>query len=250
MLKMKKKLLISFGLVLFIMVFLSACGEEEEPTTDDSWLSELNKLAVETAIENSFDVEILIKEVNVELVIDQIYCGSFSQENANEIFLECRLLDMPTYAGFDTRVGILLDADTLEMIAYKEFAGDEVELKCLQAANGQSRILSLCTFAGQGHRAQYINLYAVSGSEWEELPTGIEEFIPEEKKRSWGTEDCFCYMAGGDRLVVTYEEDEQVMFETGREVSSELIAILVWDPHKEQFVLVTPHTALPTIQPN
>lgn len=254
--KKKRKIrLVSISMiVLSVLFFLSACGKKEEPAEETGWFSELNKIATEIVIENNIAyVGSLIVDKKVELAIHKIHYGSFSdealrhQESADEIFLECRLLDIPAYAGLDTRVGILLDADSLEMIAYKDFAGDEVMLRCLQTANGQSRILCLRTAFRQGHRTPYFELWAVQGGEWVEIPTGIEELIPEEKKGDWGTEDCFCYMTGGDRLVVTYEEDAQIMFERGHRVPSELAVVLVWDPNKEKFVLDT-NTEQPVMQ--
>lgn len=50
-------------------------------------------------------------------------------------------LNTPHVAGLDKTVGILLDADSLEMVAYKEFAADKVVINCIQASDGQSRIL-------------------------------------------------------------------------------------------------------------
>ena len=254
---MKKKMSLSCILILFMIHFLSACGKEEgQPAEEETWLKKLEQLAVESVIENSEMNGSMVESGNLEVVIDKIYSGSFSneaphqnevslhQENGNEIFLDCRLLHMPHMGGLDTRSGILLNADTMELIAYKDFIGDEVLLSCLQTEKGQSRILCLHTAVGQGHRTSYFDLWTVQGGEWVEIPTGIEELIPEEKRGDWGTEDCFLYMGAGDRLVVTYEEDEQIMsekimYEGGSKVPSELTAILVWSPRQERFELAT-----------
>ena len=40
-----------------------------------------------------------------------------------------RFLNTPHVAGLDKTVGILLDADSLEMVAYKEFAADKSSYK-------------------------------------------------------------------------------------------------------------------------
>ena len=123
-------------LVLSALVVLSASGKEEESAAEDSWFSELNKLAVEAVIDNSEEYGSMVEDFYLEVAIDKIYYGFFSQENADEIFVECRLLNMPHAGGLDTRLGILLNADTLEMIAFKEFYGDEVMIRCLQNAAG------------------------------------------------------------------------------------------------------------------
>lgn len=249
--KERSLLSVSFSiLVLSVLLFLSACGKEEEPEEETGWFSRLNELVIETVTEKSY-VAIMIEEGYIEPVIDKIHYGSFSQESANEIFVDCRLEGMPHAGGLDTRAGILLDADNLKLIAYKEFDGDGVMLHCLQTASGQSRILSLRTSAGTGNRGQFFELWSVSDGEWEELPTGIEEFIPEEKKGDIavgmdGTErrieDSFCYLSGENRLVVTYEQD---FIEDA--VPSELIAILEWSPFQEQFVFDI-HAEQPAIQ--
>lgn len=235
-------------LMLSALFFLSACGGKgEEPEEEETWFSKLERLAVETVIENSEIYGSMVERGELEAAIDKIHSGSFSNENANEIFLDCRLLHMPHIGGLDTRAGILLNADTMELIAYKDFIGDEVLLNCLQTAKGQNRILSLTESGGQGNRGQWFELWGVRDGEWEELPTGIEEFIPEEYKEistgvngtEVGTGDSFCYMAGDGRLVVTYEEDDMDMFFGGVRVPSELTAILDWNPFQERFELAT-----------
>lgn len=249
---MKKRRILSVSLsilMLSVLLFLSACGKEES-AEETGWFSELNKLVIETVTENSY-IASMIEEGYIEPVIDKIYYGSFSQENANEIFVDCRLKGMPHAGGLDTRAGILMEADTLALIAYKEFDGDGVLLHCLQTANGQSRILSLRTSASTGSQGQWFELWSVRDGEWEELPTGIEELIPEEKKGDIAIgmngpersiEDSFCYMSGGNRLVVTYEQDSNE-----KPVPSELIAILEWSPFQEKFVFDI-HTEQPVIQ--
>lgn len=253
--KMKKKNRMLFFsvsiLLLSALIFLSACGKEQEPAKEETWLTKLEQLAVETVIENSEMNGSMVERGELEVAIDKIHSGSFSRENANEIFLDCKLLHMPHIGGLDTRAGILLDADTLEMIAYKDFEGDHMMLHCLQTAKGQNRILSLAESGGQGYRWQWFELWGVRDGEWEELPTGIEELIPEEHKEittgvngaEIGTGDSFCYMAGGGRLVVTFEED--IAF--GVRVPSELSVILVWNPFQERFELPT-NVEQPSIQ--
>lgn len=242
----KRMLFVSDSIfLLFALIFLSACGKEEEPAEEETWLSKLDQLAVETVIENSEMNGSLVKEGYVEVVIDKIYCGAFSKEKADEIFVECRLSGIPVRGAYDSRACFLLDADTFKISAYKEFDGDHVTLERLQTATGQSRILFMRYEDGM-EQMQGVELWGVCNGEWVELPTGIEEFIPEENKELVtginGTEakigDNFCYLAG-DRLVITYEEDGWTMFLNENSVPSELIAVLKWDPYEEKFVLDT-----------
>lgn len=268
---MKKKSILLIVVVWALFVF-SACGGKEpseanptpgsglpvpetEPTPEAGaipapapeagWLAKINKLAVETVIEKSDENGSSVESGELEIVIKNIHPGSFSQQNANEIFLDCWFKGMPHVGGLDSRAGILLNPDTLEVIAYKEFEGDGVVLDYLQTAKGQCRILSLRESAGLGHRGQFFEIWGVRDGEWVEFPTGIEDFIPDEKKGDVEntikgpvryTEDSFCYMLG-DRLAVTYEQDWMIMQESGIWPQSELVAILTWNRYKERFEL-------------
>lgn len=221
-------------------------GAASAPASEAGWFDLLGKLARKTVIERS-DEGSMVEDGTLEIVIDRIQPGSFSQRKANEIFLDCRMDGMPHVGGLDSRAGILLDADTLEVIAYKEFRGDVVILEYLQTANGQTRILSLIEGAGQGYRMQNVKIWGMKDGQWADFPTGIEDYIPDEKKGDIyegvngperELEDSFCYVFG-NRLAVTYEQDEPEMFFSGERVPSELVAILTWNPYKECFELET-----------
>ena len=243
---------LSLFLVLAVLFALSGCGGKEE---QEGWLVRLGRLATETAIERSEEHGDMVEEGMLELVIDKIHPGSFTREDANEIFLDCWFKGMPHMGGLDSRAGIILDADTLEVIAYKEFLGDRVTLAFPRTAKGLERVLFLDGTGSQGTWIRYVSLWSVQDGQWEALPTGIadcvryvkgdrEPFdITEHEKYENGTEirNGFCYldetMDEGYRLAVTCEYGFTGLFQPGSRPEAELTAILSWNPYTERFEL-------------
>lgn len=198
------------------------------PNPNPDVLSVPDDRFIEMVKENYEDGEISTSDI----VIDQIYYGSFSEEDVSEIFVLCKILNTPHAAGLDKKIGILLDAHTLEMVAYKEFGGDKTEISCMPMSNGQSRILFFQTSIYQGISTQTVELYAVQGSQWVEIPIDIMENVPAERREALEGK-CFCYLSG-ERMVVVYEDNQ---FEDELTDSAEMIAMFIWNPDTGQFVL-------------
>lgn len=214
--KIKNKVLTISVLMLFLLMFISACGISKSGDNADM-LSELNDRIMEKVIENYEDGNISASDI----VIDRIYFGSFSQDNVSEIFVLCKILNTPHAAGLDKTVGILLEAGSLEMAAYKEFAADKVVINCIQASDGQSRILVLKTTTYQGISTQEIQLLAIEGSQWVEIPIDALKTMGDE---------AFYYIDIGDDLIIVTSENKLISPE-------EIVAVLKWNPETEQFVL-------------
>ena len=91
--------------VLVLMVacvfLLASCSKE---TDDRSAFTEFNEYILETVMESYEDGNISREDI----VIDQIYCGHFSQKDVNEIFVLCKILNTPHVAGLDKTVAVLL----------------------------------------------------------------------------------------------------------------------------------------------
>ena len=258
--KKKSKLFVFFGWVLFV---LSACGRKE--MSEDGWLAKLDKLATETIIERSDGFGDMAEDGTLEIVIAKIHPGSFTQPDANEIFLDCWVKGLPHIAGLDSRVGILLNGETMEVITYKDFSGDEVMLSCPQTAKGQNRILCLSGGRSMGTHAQDISLWSVNDGRWEALPTGIAECVQYEKKGKEPFEiienefvvriqNGFCYMDevmvdSGSRLAVVREYGLSDLFGSDAVPAAEMAAILVWDPHTERFELDESTVQSDAVQP-
>lgn len=214
--KMKNKVLPVSVLVLFMLMCINACGISKSRDSADM-VSELNNRIIEKVAENYEEGNISA----LDIVIVRIDFGSFSQDNASEIFVLCKILNTPHVAGLDKTVGILLDADSLEMVEYKEFAADKVVINCIQASDGQSRILVSKTTTYQGISTQEIQLLAVEGSQWVEIPIDALKIIGDES---------FYYMDIVDDLIIVASEDKLIS-------SEEIVAVLKWNPETEQFVL-------------
>ena len=199
--------------VLVLMVacvfLLASCSKEAD---DRSAFTEFNEYILETVMESYEDGNISREDI----VIDQIYCGHFSQKDVNEIFVLCKILNTPHVAGLDKTVAVLLEADSLKKIAYKEFNADNVTIDCVQTSIGQSKILFIGTTIYQGISAQEIQLWGIQDGQWLDIPIENLETL---------SDGYFCFMGDGEIIVSSIADH------------AEIIAILNWNPDMENFFL-------------
>lgn len=208
---------------LFSSLVISACGSNKE-TKNESIYSELNRQIINIVLENYEDGDSISAE---DIAIDQIFYGTFSQEGVSEILVTCKILNQPHVAGLDKTVGVLLNTDTMEMIAYKEFSFDRVVINCMKTSSGYNRILVLGTSTTQGISTQDVCLFAIRGNQWVDTPMDVLETISVEPREAPG-EEYYCFVTD-DRMIVSYEDKL-----TNPE---EMITILRWNPDIEQFVI-------------
>lgn len=186
------------------------------PKTESTFVPDFNTLVVEKVLENYMDGDIITAS---DVAIDKVYYGSFSQENANEILVLCKILNMPHVGGLDKTVGMVLTQDTLDVVAYEEFPADRVEIDCFQMNNGKKRVLFIGTSTYQGISGQTIFLFDIQGSEWVQVPIDALNSIEGEY---------FCVM-GEDKLFVASEAEITS--------PSEIIMVLNWDAQAGEFLL-------------
>ncbi len=218
---MKNKKIAVTGVIILLMFALLYSiiqknvleNKSVQSGANSNLFSALSQLTSEIVLENS---EIADEISLSDVVIDRIYHGSFSPKNASELFILCKIMNVPHAGGLDRTAGIVLSADTLELIAYKEFAADKVEISCLQNSDGINRILFIGTTTYQGISAQEISLLAVEGSQWRDIPISALE----DREKEY-----FYFMADNQILVAT----EPVL------TPSALKAVLVWNPDSEEF---------------
>jgi len=155
-----------------------------------------------------------------DVVIDQIFYGSFSKPEAEEVLVVCRILNMPHVGGFDRRAMIILEVESMDVVAYDEIPADKVWVSRLSMGNGQDRIIFSAQTTYQGISTQNVMYFCIENGQWTETP--IEELA------ALG-EDCF-YFGAGDVMLVT----------SGRELTgtSDITAILTWDQDTGKFIPV------------
>lgn len=198
--------------ILCIMVFfLIGCGKVNK----EGALTELNKIVTEKVLENS-ELSDLIRDSDI--VVDKIYYGAFSEENAEEVLVLCKVLNQPHAGGMDRTMVLVLQTDSLELVTYKEFSADKVIINCIQNDKGQSKVLFLGTTTYQGMAAQDIYLFSIQDKEW------IGESIKDLYAIS---EEHFCLIAD-DKIIVSSTENITK--------SSNIICVLRWNPETEQFL--------------
>jgi len=212
--KIMRKRLTGYLIATVMIMSLTACTTASRQ--ERGGFSSFSGLVAEKVLENSE----IAQEISIsDIVIDRMYWGSFSQEDANEILVLCKILNQPHVAGLDRTAGILMDANSLEMKAFREFAADEVEIGCFRTAGGQNRVLFIGTTVYQGISDQVVSLLAVQDNEWVEQRLNVREVFGD---------NAFCFMAD-ERIVVASTADP-----AGPE---DIMAILPWDPVTEQFLL-------------
>lgn len=217
-------------------------GTETEALTDTDLLSWLEDRVLELMEE---DQETALYKKEAETVsIDQIYYGSFTQQGANEVLVICRFSGGLPH-DVEPAACVLLDADTLEMITCKTIGGSVVTVNRLETADGQSRLFVSIITTYQGHSGQYVWLYSLQDGQWAELPTDaldalLEAEYGEVDTPLGGYANGYCSLvSGGDwegktyLIVATHNSDYLASLND----PSEVIAVLVWDPSSEQFVL-------------
>ena len=154
-----------------------------------------------------------------DVMIDQIIYGSFSEPETEEVLVICKILNMPHVGGLDRRAIIILDIDSMGVVAYAEIPADEVWVDTLPMSNGQDRIIFSGKTTYQGISVQEIMYFCIQDGQW--------AAIPAEELETLG-EDCFYYLVG-DKMIVT----------SGRGLadSADITAILTWDQDVGEFTL-------------
>ena len=196
--------------------FVVEAKEAEIKGADDTQLlSSLNNRVIETVLKNSETGGAVTAS---DVVIDQMIYGSFSEPEAKEVLVICKILNMPHVGGLDRRAIIILETDSMNVVAYAEIPADEVWVDTLLMSNGQDRIIFSGKTTYQGISVQEIMYFCIQGEQW--------TVIPAEELEALG-EECFYYLAG-DKMIVT----------SGRELtdSLDIMAILTWNPDAGEFI--------------
>lgn len=201
-----------------------------EKTSNGEIISGFRDWVIEKVLENYWDGDIISAS---DIVIDQIYYGSFSQDDVCEMLVECKILNLPHVAGLDRRVCILMPCDSLELTAYTEFPGDMVELDIVQTDSGQCRVVVIKTAINQGIATQYIGFWAVQDRQWVPVETELDALPIVD---TWGEGEytldssCFCFLA--DNIIFVASECQSQNL-------PEITAVLVWNPGMEKYVAAT-----------
>ena len=195
---------------------------EAKETDDTSLLSRLKDRVIETVLEND---EMGGAITASDVVMDQTIYGSFSDSETEEMLVICKILNMPHVGGLDRRAIIILGIDSMDVVAYTEIPADEVWVDTLPMSNGQDRIIFSGKSTYQGISAQDVMYFCIQDGQWTETPVGELEVYGE---------DCFYYLTE-DMMIVTSETEL-----TG---PSDITAILMWDRHAGEFIVLDQNLA-------
>lgn len=201
--RQKNKILTAVVFLLIVLSVLSVCNAGENAVGTDVFsgvhFAEL-EACTEKYIREHFSLN---TEVQYELTMDKIYCGDFTQDESKEVFIFCRTYHLPHAAGDGTAIGVLLSADTSEVLLYREFHGDDVDVSYLDG--GVFLVTEVTTYQGLSVQRRY--LLAYRDGIWESRPVELESGIGENGERIYraldregGDEICFLT---GKTLIVT-----------------------------------------------
>ncbi|MDE5892681.1 MAG: hypothetical protein K2H45_07155 [Acetatifactor sp.] len=211
---MSKRVSIFSIIMLFLIIFMSGCAETEG-ADDTQLLSRLNNRVIKTVLENDESGGTITTS---NIVIDQAFCGSFSKPEAEEVLVVCRILDMPHVGGLDRRAIIILDADSMNVVAYNEILADEVWISRLPVSNGQDRIIFSAKSTYQGISTQNVMYFCIQNGQWTEIPVEELEALGE---------DSFCFLTGDVMIVTSNSELTDTSYIT---------AILTWNQDVGKFI--------------
>ena len=175
--------------VVALVLFLSSCGNAGASQNAAQLLQERLLSSAAALAEEAHGLP-------QTLSLESVHYGSFSSPTATEL---CALFkyDAPVHVeGLDRTLGVVYDADDLEVIAGCDFMADNVQVSFLPTVDGMERIIYLGTSTNQGLTSYTLELYKISGTAWEPMETSL----PAIDERS------AVYLAGEKVLYVTLED--------------------------------------------
>lgn len=212
---MRKRISMFSIVILFLVIMMTGCAESTG--TDDTYLlSGLNDRVIEKVLENDESGGTITTS---DVVIDQTFYGSFSKPKTEEVLIVCRILNTPHVGGLDRKAIIILEIDSMDVVAYDEIPADKVWVDTLPMSDGQDRIIFSGKSTYQGISAQNVMYFCIQDGQWTETP--VEELT------TLG-ENCF-YFLTGDVMIVTSRSE---LTDT-----SDITAILAWNQDVGKFIL-------------
>ncbi len=204
--------------ILVLVISMSGCTGSAGKD-DTHLLSGLNDRVVEIVLENDEARDVITAS---DVVINQMFYGSFSGSETEEVLVACRMLNMPHVGGLGRMAIIILEVDSMNVVAYNEIPADEVWVSSLPMSNGQDRIIFSGKSTYQGISSQDIMYFGIQNGQWMEIPA--EEFA------ALG-ENCFYFLTGDVMIAASQSELTDI---------SEITAIFRWNQEDGKFILEQP----------
>ena len=213
MIHMKKKYcIVMVALVMILIIVIAGLLVRGDSNPD------FHESIMQIMTQYNEEYEGVVLTEPMEIVVHEICYGSFSSKDADELLVVCKVLNAPHVAGLDKTLCAVLEAGTLEMVAYEQFAADKVVTACMKNSVGQSRILISAVAGSQGYYSQMLNLFAIEDGQWVSIPQEALDNLGEE----------IYYFVGENYLIVTTSGNELK--------NEEIMDVLYWDEYAEQFV--------------
>lgn len=211
-----RKRVSTFTIVILVLV-ISMSGCADSAGTDDTHLlSGINDRVVETILENNESGDAITAS---DVIINQTFYGSFSKPETEEVLVVCSILNTPHVGGLGRTAIIILEVDSMDVVACDEIPADEVWVSSLSMSNGQDRIIFSGKSTYQGISSQDVAYYGIQNGQWMEIPA--EEF-------SVLGEDSFYFLTGDVMIGASKSELTGI---------SDITAILKWDQEIGKFIL-------------
>ncbi len=152
--------------------------------------------------------------------------GSFSKNNADELFATFQLCNTPHTGGLDSKV-IALFSNNLKCLSYQMLPGDSVDIYHLSALNSKNYLLVSMISVNQGIETQTLAMYQITESRFKNISADFLN-LPENTFAAFaGNDTLFIYKKPLDNPNMQYDK-QQITIET----------ILKWDENG-QFITVS-----------
>ena len=174
---------------VLVLSLLSACGTEKH-AADVSY--EFQKQLLERAAPLIDNAEVDSKDIE----LDSIQYGSFSSSEAKEICTFFKYKSPKHVGGLDRTLAVIFSTDDLQVVSSTELAADHVQVRFLPSNEDTDYIFYLGTTTDQGVSAYDFQLFKISESMWEPVPTAVPPF--HETGRYDLVDDSTLYYCEGD----------------------------------------------------
>ena len=176
---MKKKSLLFLCVLCLLIVSFASCGVEDDVSKEEKTFSEQVMDQVWLSFESvplSSGAEYFIKEPE-DIYLYQILYGSFTDKNKREFIAQVKMSKPDNRVGEDYTIAVLFDEETLDVLCYKEFLTGSAFFTTLPQLNKNEMVLFLGSTLHQWHTNQYIWLYDLSEGSWQQVPSGLPDWV-------------------------------------------------------------------------
>ncbi|MBQ9931164.1 MAG: hypothetical protein IJO79_02330 [Firmicutes bacterium] len=209
---MKKKSLLFLCVICLLIVPLTACGAEEPAPEEEKSFSEQVMDQVWLCLESSpedFDSTFsFFIEDPEDIYLHQVLYGSFTDSKKKEFIAQVKMSDPPAGGGLDPTMAFVFDEEALKILCHEEFNSNFVSFTKLPLLDKREAVIFSGSTTHQGLTVQYIEVYDLSGCNWNEKPNGLPEFDENTRFFLRSTDLSILKLGTGEEVFVNWDPKE------------------------------------------